>query len=537
MSKKRFYVLITIIYLIFIGILTHSGYFKIGLLSDDYNNLNDAVNTSIQQKITAKLPYTNTLHLRPIYYLSIQFGYFLHNSLGLEYDNFINFRVGNLILFIILSYLCGGLVYLLTQNYFSSIMTICSIIIFPSNIHNVCWTAGRVDILCGIFYILYIYFTFLFTKEKRKSFLIFSCIALIASLLSKETAITALPTCIIFVYFFKGKDIVKVNFKLFLFQVLILISYFIYRYALDIMKLPPNSEEKGGVVLIKSFLTLVLPVDFLTIQFQLKNNDLSMLLYFTIFITFAFLFILYSFQNDFFRNSIYTIVICAITVLPYSLTGYVRPQIILIPFSIAVIFIISVIISGNKTHSNLFKPLIFSYIFVLISWFYFSISSVHQWLFSYDYSKKILNNLIETNVDHKKYTIILGNPGRISQSFMFDKLTGAYNYWKYRKPVVNDILYDIVLLGTFGQESIGSEVKYVEKSENECEITIFSENQYFYIEGIKLDETNRSFENDKIKIYFSGFSYTNKPSKMDVFFKTKEIACLLFNGTKYSRIK
>jgi hypothetical protein len=553
MNQRRYYASIILVYLIFVSILLVSGYFSIGLLSDDYNNLNDAVNTSIVQKFSGDLPFTNKLHLRPLYYLSMQIGYYIHNSLGLGYDNFINFRIGNLILFLILAFMCGQLVYNLCQNYFSSIITVCSVLFFPSNIHNICWLAGRVDILCGIFFITYLYYSIKYIKNSKNAFLIMSTLFFLLALLTKETAIIALPICLIFIYFFNTNiEKRKLN-TLFFSQLLVLIVYFSFKCLINQFHIPYLSPQNNLIVIIKSFLGFVLPIDPLSIQYQLHKNDISILIYFVAFIFLSFFLFLYLFQTKFFKIIFFTFLVSLISTLPYSITGYVRPQLMLIPFSATAIFIISASTdfrntftgsgpgTGKDSFSNVknyrfIKPLVFSCVIVLLFWTYYTYNNINQWKYAFYYSRTNLDNLLSKEYDSNKYTIILGNPGRIDQFFMFDKITGAYNYWKYKTPVIIDTIYDIVLTGTVAKEDIITKIQLNKLKDNEFEIYTKNENLFFYIEGFDINKNSYTFENNKIKIEFSEFSYLRKPMKMKIILKSKDINCFMVSESNYYKI-
>ncbi len=537
MNRKQYCLTVGIIFFLFLIGLYLSGYFSVGLISDDYYNLFDATNTSFLQKFSGKLPFTNILHLRPIYYLSIQSGYAIHNLLGLGFDNFINFRIGNLLLFLLLSIICGELVFLLSRNYFLSILTVCSVILFPSNIHNICWTAGRVDILCGIFYITFLFYSFKYIVQKRRFHLYLSIIFLVCALLTKESSITAFPLLILLILYFKGKnELIKFSVP-FIIYLVIIFAYLGYKFLLAQLSIPNSYGESGFIVLIKSFLGLILPEDFLTIQYQFRENNISILVYFMMFIGFSFLYFLYLIQNKFFKIVFFAFIISLLTVSPYVIAGYVRPQILLIPFIILVIFLTSSVIYSGKQKKYQFKRSVYiTYLFILIYWATVSFQNVHQWKFAYEYSKANLDNFSSVNYDKTKYTIILGNPGRLNQVFMFDKITGPYNYWKYKEPVIKDTLYDIVLTGGLDINSIESRLNYKLIDEKNCEISTGSENQFFYIEGYEIDKNRRLFENEKVKIEFAEFNYVKKPTKMNVTFKSKYVDCYLANETMYYKI-
>ena len=125
---------------------------------------------------------------------------------------------------------------------------------------------------------------------------------------------------------------------------------------------------------------------------------------------------------------------------------------------------------------------------------------------------------------------------------MFDKMTGAYNYWRYHEPVVKDTIYDIVDICGLNIDAMKSRVKFeINPADSEYQIDasgdlpLGHDNQFFYIEGYPIKGTGDVFENDKVKITFY-FSRYNKPISMMVKFKSKDIACYVASEGKYYKI-
>ena len=140
------------IYSVYASALYILGFFSIGLLSDDYLNIYDAVNSTFYQKLTGNLPFTNAFHIRPFYYLSLEKSVNLSTLFGFAPDNFLWFRIQNLMLLYFIAFTAGLTVYYLTKK--ASVSLICSItiLLYPNNINNICWMAARVDLICGFFY-------------------------------------------------------------------------------------------------------------------------------------------------------------------------------------------------------------------------------------------------------------------------------------------------------------------------------------------------------------------------------------------------
>ena len=536
MNKKNFIALISFFTILYVIRLILSGYFSIGLLSDDYYNLFDAANSSFLQKFTGKLAFTNVLHLRPIYYISIRLGYFIHSLAGLSFENFINFRIGNLILFILFAYISARLVFQLSGNYYLSILAYLSILLYPPNAHNICWTAGRVDILCGLFFALYLLYSFKYFENKKNPFQILSFIFLTCSLLSKETGITAFAVLVIFVLYFHGKKGLTKNKKIFIIHFAIIALYLVYKFTLGQMNISQSPGEGRTITFVKAMLGFVIPEDFLTLQYQLKANNLTMLYYFVIFVGFSFVYFIYLFQFKIFKLIMFALLIAIVLVSPYVAAGYVRPQLMLIPFSMIVIFLSSAGTGKDKTHIAFRKASFIMFIPVLIFWAVLFSQNLYQWGNAYKLSIQNISDIEAVNFDKSKINVVFGDRGRINQTFVCDKLTGAYNYWKYRQPAIKDTLYDIVLLGGLNDVSITKEIRYEKIDDTHFKINTDDENLFLYIEGFNLNPEHRIYEDNKVKIEFYNFNYLKKPSSMLVTVKSADVNCYLFNPGNVKRI-
>lgn len=88
-----------------------SGYFSIGLLSDDYLNIISANTSTLSEKFTGDVPYYSKNHLRPIWFLSIQTTHAITNALGFANDNFQLYRIENLLLIFCFTFVASHLIY------------------------------------------------------------------------------------------------------------------------------------------------------------------------------------------------------------------------------------------------------------------------------------------------------------------------------------------------------------------------------------------------------------------------------------------
>ncbi|MCI0448484.1 MAG: hypothetical protein L0Y79_01710, partial [Chlorobi bacterium] len=285
-DNKKFTIYVFIIYLIFAVALYFIGYFKIGLLSDDYLNFYDALNSNLNQKITGQLPFTNTFHTRPFYYLSLEKSVWLHDLLGFGYDDFIWYRVQNLVLLLLISYIAGRIVLLITNKLSISLIAALTIIIFPNNLNNICWTAGRVDLLCALFYAIAIYLLYLYLNRKHLLLLSGIIVFFLLALMTKELAITLPAVLVLMAYFTNGKEALRNNKSVFISLFGILGLYIIFKVFLlsnDLLEIAtlyqsgPLSNAPG--VFSRGIISLTIPLDYLTLNLYLQTHNKIVFLY------------------------------------------------------------------------------------------------------------------------------------------------------------------------------------------------------------------------------------------------------------------
>ena len=542
---NRKFILYTLgVYLIFTIVIAFSGYFNIGLLSDDYLNLFDALHSSLRDKLTGHLPFTNGLHLRPVYYLSMQFSDYIHNMLGLSYDNFINYRIENLLLYFVLAFTAGKIVLMQTGKLSLSVLTSLSIIVFPNNINNICWTAARVDILCGIFYVLTILCTILSIKKKCTLQVILSVIFLNLALLSKETALTVPFIVLLMCYYFFGKESIKENKLVFILQFAILAMYLSGR----IFFLHNNLAEAGNLfqssplanipgVAARSLIALTIPLDYLTLTLFMTDKESSVLIYLACLYGAVFYLVYAMIKNVVYKYMLQLLLLGAVLIIPYIYVGYIRPQMILIPFVILLIQLFS--IYNQQAQFNIhFKKHYLKYFYAvsLVFWCYWSIVSINNWSFAYEKGKQDIISLTSVNITPHRQTIIIGNPGRFKNTLMFDKLTGSYNYWKNKSSVINDTLNDLIQTGALKEIDVGAVLKYVQTAPNVFEISTLNRSQFFYIEGLDNERIKSGFSNSYMDVQFSDFNFFNKPAKLTLKILSPLVDCYIAGGFSFERI-
>ena len=520
--NKRLLLYAIAIFSVYTLILYFLGYFRIGLLSDDYLNFYDATHSSFSQKITGNLPFTNIFHLRPVYYLSLEKSVQIQNWLGLAYDNFTWVRIQNLAMLLMISLLTGYIVLHTSRRMSLSLIAISSVLLFSNNINNICWTAARVDLICVLFYLSALYFTIQYCDNKN--FLTF-CLALISfilSILTKELAVTLPIVILLIIYFTKEKEGINKSKAILISFFVILGLYFTYRFLI----LGNNVEEittlyqesplgSAPGVFARGLISLSIPMDFLALNYALRNDNKIILLYlFALYGALIYL-IWIMVKIDVYKYFGQLLILMIILLIPYAIVGYIRPQMSLLPFIILTIHILWIYSHQRKFNTYLNKNILKAfYVIVFIFWGYWSAVSVQDWLMSYEKAKINVENLIKISPEPGKNTILIGNPGRFKQTFMFDKMTGAFNFWKEKRFTINDTINDVIQTAAITESSIGAKLEYKVIQPGEFEIKTNAPRHFFYIEGYNYDRTKMGFQNKDISVIFTEFNNVDKPIKM-----------------------
>ena len=533
-QSKKYVLFILISFAIFTTLLLFFSYFNIGLLSDDYMNFFDAAHSTLIQKFTGSLPFTNPSHFRPAYYVSLQVSLYLHNAFGFKYDDFVFYRVQNLVIFFIISFLAGWIVLHQTKKTSPAVIAALAVILFPNNINNVCWTAGRVDLLCGMFYLAAFYFSVKYLEKPSKQSIILASLLFVMALISKETALTFPIVLLIYILFMKGKGGVKKYKYLFITMFTILIIYLIYRFAVLSSGYNHYYEISYLNVLLKSIISLTIPFDFLTLKSQILSGNILLIIYVAV-LSAGLILLIYSLvKENSYKHFLVLTLLAVILLGPYLYAGYIRPQMILIPFALIIIFLIISLNRLEILNSNRMQLL---WIFLIFAfWTYYSAGITCEWEYSYKSSRERMNNFLNLNINADRNTIIIGNAGRFRQSFLFDKLTGAYGFWKNKKFVINDTINDIVQTGALDENSLYSKLNYKVLQPGEFEISAAGITQYFYMEGFDNDKSRWQFFNKDMSVKAVGYNYLKKPNRINLKILSKDADCYLADGTGYIKI-
>lgn len=522
-------------FFLFTIFLIYSGYFEIGLLSDDYLNFAGAQGSSLVEKFTSSVPFINHLHFRPLYYISINFGIWVNQLLNMPADNFIIFRIENLIYFYIFVFLVSYLFYKFTENTWYSLVLLLMCLIYPNNLNDICWTVGKNDILCGILLFAALISTYNFSVNRTKFNLYITGVIFSLALMTKETSII-LPvvTMIIFYTAFNREKLSYMKNLIFL-EFFILIIYFLYRvYMLGVQPAEVISKfQKPGLfssagVVFKSVISLLIPYDYLSIQEYLKNFNFVFTLYAILLFIYLVAVIFIFIRTNRFKYLVILSLILLVCVSPNLIAGYFRPQLILIPFAV---FSFMLLLLAMKMSVNV-KFYLSGLILIILLWGKISYNLIQDWKIAYETSRSVTNSLLELNMVTGKRNIILGLPSRYRQAEVSNYIMGAYNYWKYGTFRITESMTDLILTGSLDYTSLGSELSLVKLSDNEYEILTSGDTQYF----LKLDGYGSKYKDKDIYVRLSQKNDFNKPTMLRVRVTGNEADVYVYSENSFSKI-
>lgn len=537
MTKRKYLIYSLLILAVFTASVSALGLFKIGILSDTFGDAYTAVNSSVSDKISNNLEYIDSYRYRPVLFLTLKGIVGLNYLLGVSYDNFILYKLINLIFYLLFAFIAGYVVFKISGNGKLSLLAESMIIVFPNNLHNLCWSAAYFEILCGIFYLLSIFFVIRFTKNPSTRLLVYSNVLFAFSLLTKEIAIT-LPFISIFVLFLLyGKNVLNKYKAVYISQFAVLIFYFIAKMFLS-RGIPVLSGKyfdgnfivNSILIFFKGIISLLIPVDYSLLKIKLLEFDLIIGIYVIIILLFLAVFIADLIKQKRINNLVLLFFVFAISVSPYIYAGYIRPQLILLPFTVTVVFISGFNITKYKVMERFL-------IAILVFWFYWDCSVVNGWSSVYIEGKDRMNNLLKTDFPPNKKIFITGNPARVQQFFMFDNIMFPYNYFKYHKFIIKDSISDLIRTASLDCNSLNSELIVNKLGNGEYEISCTGKTQFFYLDGDDKQITeNKGIKNNLISVDFLDYNNFGKPVKIKMKTLDENIVNYIFQGKNLIRL-
>ncbi|HMS65146.1 MAG TPA: hypothetical protein PKD83_07830 [Ignavibacteria bacterium] len=524
---------ILVLFSVHIVFLYFSGYFNIGLLSDDFLNFISAQSSDFADKITSSVPYYNKFHFRPLWFLSINLSIFLSSVFFPSGNNFVFFRIENLFWFYLLILISTGLLNKITGSKKPPLIFALTCLLFSNNLLNICWTAGKADLICAVFILSALSMTYKYISNVNFTNFISVLLLFSASLMTKETSVTFPLISIVFFSIFYGRSILKNIRTLLIYEFAILSAYIFLK--IFIIKNSPSEVitafQNPGIksifdISFKAILSLLFPFDYLTLQYGLLTGNPQLIIYLII-ISALVLYILYlSIKNNEVKSIILISALFIILIIPNYIGGYFRPQLILIPF---VIFNLALFIIFNKlkTDSKFLKTVL---LFTFVIWIMTSFNMIKDWEYATELTKKDISIMCEKKFDlsNNKKTYIIGLPSRYNQTFLLNYVSGPYNYVCNGEFRLTDNITDIIHTGALDKNSLNSDLKINTISRNEFEIETTGTTQYL----LKLDLINTEFSDNDAEIKFSGMNSFGKPTKATVKFIQNNSDVYLFRNNK-----
>lgn len=450
-------------------------------------------------------------------------------------DNFILFRIENMLFLYTAVFLIALLLFRITRKLIPSVILLLMCILYPNNINDICWTVGKNDLLCAVFLISSLIFAFAYSENKSKSSYYLAGLFFISGLLTKETTVILPFMTALLIYLAYTKEKVYEIKNLLIMEIFILIFYFSFRvYILGVQPAEVVTKfQKPGLyssagVLFKAFISLIMPFDYLSIQEYLNHFNLLFIIYSVLLFIFtvAVLFIFVRTNN--FKYLFLLSLIFIVSVSPNLVAGYFRPQLIFIPF---VLVCFSLILTGLKMNINLkFYLAVLFLIFFL--WGKLSFNLIQDWRLAYFNSVECIKSMTGLDLDKKKRNIFIGLPSRFRQASMLDYTIGAYNYWKYGEYKIIDRITDLVLTGALDAASLNSEISVSKLSENEFELLTSGETQYF----LRLDAANYKYKDKDIALRLSENNIFRKPTDLKLRLITDSADVYLYSQNSFKKL-
>jgi len=521
---------------VFTVVFSFWGFFKVGILSDTFGDAFTAVNSGTLDKITNNIPFIDPNRYRPLLFLSLRAVVGQNILFNIPYDNFIIYKIVSLVLYLSFAFASGFLVFKITGDLLKAVITEVLVLVFPNNLHNLFWTAAYFELLCGIFCLLSLVYAVKFISEENKKYVVYSDLFLFLALLTKEISVPIPFITVLIVLMYYGYKTILKNKTLFISQAAVLVLYFTSKTFLS-KGIPVISSEYFGYgffyasaeIIVKALVSLLIPGDYLVLKTGLREFSFYILLYLLLILIFVAYYSYRFIKEKKAKQIIFIAVILSLSVSPYVYAGYIRPQLILIPFA----FIIVAVISVFNIKENLLKY--FLLIFIMF-WIASGYGILNTWKTAYSKGKDRVDNLIKSGIPSG--SVVIGNPARLQQSFMFDNIMFAYNYFKYREFVIKDIISDKIRTVALDENSLDAKIEITEISKLEYDLKCTGKTQFFYLDGDdKKIKSDKGFKNDFMSAEYLEFNELNKPVKLKVKFYSDNIICYVFQGNNPERLK
>ncbi|MGB9696176.1 MAG: hypothetical protein ACP5P3_00165 [Ignavibacteria bacterium] len=508
MIKHR-YLSLLLVYFILVSIWGAFGYFSIGALTDTYSDVFSAMTSSLWNKCVNAVPYIDVHRYRPFFFLFLQGITSLSLLLGFSVQNYVLIKLIIIIFYFGVGFVVYKILLEINDNYFNAFLAFLVTILYPNNLNSLFWMAGILELLVVILFLSALLFRIISVKTNESKYYIFSVFCFIFALFTKETALIYPFVGLIILFISFPREIIAKYHRQFLIDSLVLLIFLIIRFTVvlpqtemgiisNITDMFPSVKAMGGI-LIKSCFSLILPFDY----FQTLEGLSS----FNLYIVFYILVTLTTLAVVFYKSSkkvvTISIIVFIISVLPFIIAGYMRPQLILLPFCL-------VIITLSAQDIKISKFLLF----ILITlWIYEGIKIERYWDLAYNKFQRTIELLSKIDTGDKT-TVVAGVPSRIKQHYIADNIMFPFNLKKYGAFVIRDTLIDIPRLVYLSTEAIEKEITITKKGKDNYLLSCPDRNLFFYFPDEETRTQKDVFEDNFLKMTIIERNEYSKPSQV-----------------------
>jgi hypothetical protein len=504
-------------------------------MSDTFGDAYTAVNSGFWDKIMNNLQFIDAYRYRPVLFITLKAIVNLNIILGIPYDNFIIYKSVNLIFYLLFAFLSGYIILKISGNLISAILGELIVLVFPNNLHNLIWSAAYFEILCGLFCLLSLFYLICYIGKNKLLSLVYSNLYFILALLTKEISVPFPLVCLLVVFLHYGFDTIKKYKFTFIVQFTILILYFFAKTFLSKGISVVSFEYFNGdfltsslIIVFKCVVSLLVPGDYLVLKSGLLNLNAVVLLSVIPALLIPLYYIFVFIKAGKTKNIIIILSVFLISISPYIYAGYIRPQLILLPFAFTVI----VVLLALDIKDALLKYFLFIFMGLWITSGY---GVINNWKIASVRGKERLESLMNIEIPEGKKCIIIGNPSRLQQSFMFDNLMFPYNYFKYHGFVLRDTIDDKIRIVALDKNSLDAPIAVKSIGAKEYEFACTEENSFFVFDGVS--DESKGLMNSDLSAVCLEFNRLGKPVKIKVKLLSDNLICYFLNGSKLEILK
>lgn len=529
--KSYKFLLPFISYLFFIILWVTLGYFSIGAITDTYSDIFSALNSTLWEKFTNTTPYIDIYRYRPLLFVFLQVVTSLSLALGFSLHSFWLLKVVMLILLFLIGFLSYCIVIKLTNNHRKASYVFFLVIAYPNTLHSLFWTAGISELLLTSLFLLAVLFKIYFFQTQKTKHYILSAIFLILSLFTKETALVY-PFVVLFLLRINfSKEFLAKHQWSFISDFLILILFVIFRSVVMFSKSGSVFFANIGLftfysfinfleVFFKAVFSIIFPFDYLEFIQRILTFDLYIITYIiVVFLLFTFLY-----KNNK-KALLLSGIVFLLSISPFLYAGYIRPQLILLPFCLLMITLGTQLIKIPRSLVAI----------VLIFWISEGIVVEHYWKFAYNEAQKNID-LLSTIDTSDKTIVLIGIPSRLQQYHIANNIMFPLNLKKYNQYIIRDTIIDNPQIVYISAEAVNKEITIMRKNNNSFVLLCTNPYQFFYFpEENKYNQ--EVIENEFFKVTVIKRNLYLKPSQILLETKKQNVEYYLLQPNRIVNFK